>query len=296
MIRIVLIPWGNKAEKIKEMTPKRIEVFPSSSCKTLEGNRNKALSKLRESDKPDYVVFLDDDTFLNPSWIDSMKAESALKKGYNAFASVVFEEGWGKMQGQGHVFVNGAPRDRGFNGNNLKRKVLCPCGNSALIRWEALEKIWEEGDEVWDPLFKQDQTCFDFGLKLVLTGSKTIIVPGAVAQHRGYLCKDENWYKANSYKKVQSQLVSRYLLYKKFLPKDLEDAAVNAVNQRIRKWIDKGYPGFEKWIKGNIVRQIVEEARNCAEEKALNIKCTKWKNLMSSRKDAWNFLDLERKC
>lgn len=290
-VRIIIVPWGDQCKAIFTSIPKSIEVCEPSKDTTLESNRNEALKRLR-GNPPELVAFLDDDTFLNPSWVDAMIASVETHKDTDAFASVVFSEGWSEMQGQGHVFIKGGPRDRGYRGKNLDRPVLCPCGNSAVVRWQALERIWQVDDQAWDPVFNQDQTCFDFGLKLFLTGTRTFVVPGAVSRHRGYLSKDASWRKKHGKRKVTRQLAARYLLYKKFLPDALLNAAVAAVESRLPKWREEGYPGFEEAVIGETVDQINSEAQKRADELATRIKCHTWPSITANFKSAWELFDL----
>ncbi len=282
-VRIVLVPFGAYNKAVRHLAPQSIEICePSSKDTTLEANRNTALEYLRakRADKADLVAFLDDDTFVNPAWVDAMTDVSDTNRNIDAFASVVFTEGWSEMQGQGHVFIEGAPRDRGYRGKCLKQPILCPCGNSAVIRWTALERIWRVDRQAWDPLFKQAQTCFDFGLKLYLTNTRTMVVPGAVTQHRGYLTWDAAKKKENGCAKAERQLTSRYLLYKKFLPKDLEQKVLAHLEQKLGKWQKNGYPGFEECVIGEKVKAINKKAKNCADDLAREIKCETWKSSM----------------
>ena len=291
-VRILIVPYGGHEKAIRRLAPKSIKICnPRQGDTTLEANRNVALDYLRD-DKTDLIAFLDDDTFVNPSWVDAMIASANTHQDIDAFASVVFTDGWREMQSQGHVFVRGAPRDRGYRGKDLKRPILCPCGNSAVARWKALERIWVVDDHAWDPLFNQDQTCFDFGLKLVLTGSRTMVVPGAVAQHRGYLFRDVVWWRENGYSKVVRQLTSRYLLYKKFFTEDLEKAAINALNLRRECWRERGYPGFRDCVKGEDVDKAMKQAGDCANERANRITGTAWKSKMAEFENAKSLLDL----
>lgn len=291
-VRIVLVPWSVHDKTIRLLAPQSIEICEPSQDTTLEANRNAALNYL-QSDKPALVAFLDEDTFINPSWVDAMISAADTNQDIDAFASVVFTEGWNEMQGQGHVFVRGAPRDRGYRGKDLKRPILCPCGNSAVVRWKALQRIWEVDNQAWDPLFNQDQTCFDFGLKLVLTGARTMVVPGAVAQHRGYLfSKGAAWQRKHGCSKVEQQLTARYLLYKKFLTEELEKAALAALNSRLGDWQERGYPGFQECVKGNKVNRINEKAWKHANDLAIQITCTTWKYKMAEFEKARKLLDL----
>lgn len=291
-LRFVIVPWGRHSKNIRNNLPQEFHICEPSQDTTLESNRNKALKYL-SANPPKLVAFLDDDTFLAPSWGDAMIAAAQTNADIDAFASVVFSEGWSEMQGQGHVFVRGGPRDRGYHGRELTRPVLCPCGNSAVIRWQALKRIWDVGDQVWDPLFNQDQTCFDFGLKLILTNTRTMVVPGAVAQHRGYLSPKIGFNKEDRRNKVIRQLTSRYLLYKKFLPDELHKAAVTALNLRLPKWRSQGYPGFNELVKGDEVDILNECAKNKADAFANSIECRKWSTMMSKLKCSWELLDLK---
>jgi len=294
-VRIYVVPWGDEAKAITKLSEnvKKISIInPHPQDNTLEGHRNIVLTRLRSGTPPDCVVFLDDDTYLNPSWTVSMLHAVNAGKEYNAFASLVFSEGMNCAQSAGHIFVKGGPRDRGYRGKDLERDILCPCGNSAVIRWCALENIWAIDDIVWDPLFKGNQTCFDFGLKLTLTGSKTLLVHWATAQHRGYLCRGESWKRDNAERIVLNQLASRYLLYMKYLPQEIEMLAIIETEKRLNKWKKEGYPGFREYVKGETIVIINDKAKKLAKDNAINYKTFPWRKYFNDSAKAKEIFDL----
>jgi hypothetical protein len=285
---VVFVPWGTQQSDLNRMTPSELLICAPSSDTSLEGNRNTALNYLQRS-PPDLVAFIDDDAFVGPGWLTAMRYAAITQPNTSAFASNVSFEGTGEVQSKGHAFTRAAPHDRGFRGHCLDRPVLCPCGNSAVVRWAAIERIWKVDQAAWDPLFAQWQTCFDFGLKLVLTGSVSDIVSDAHAIHRGYCAWTAAEKEDKARQSVFGQLRSRFLLYKKFLPKKLEAAACAEMN--VKKWRSQGYTGFES-IVGPELDAVVAEAKQAATLLAAQHDHSSWQERFAAREDGWDLLNL----
>jgi len=288
---LFLVPWGGDAADIQSLaaraSPKRIEIIPSSQIPTFEGNRNEALRHLK-SCPPEFVAFLDDDAFPEEAWLGNMLEAGDADCGVGAFCSRVLTDGTPgnpqDMQSEGHYLLHGSPRDRGFRGGQLQPDPLCPCGNSAFVRWSAIAKIEELDPDVWDPRFRRWQTCFDFGLKLVLTRTLVKAVPAALLRHRGYMTWTEERKAKKASQAVLGQLRSRFLLYEKFFPRSLAQKARDALSGKYPKWREQGYPDFEKWIKGDLVEQFVKQA--CEEAASAIGEERLWRDLMDKRPDA----------
>jgi GT2 family glycosyltransferase len=292
-VKIILVTYGDEIEKMKKSAPEEIEILEAGLGETLESNRNLGIECFRSS-PPELVAFLDDDTFINPRWTDAIFAAADTNPKIDAFATVVFNGSWNEMQSAGHVFHKGGPWHRGYKGRVLEKSALCPCFNSGVVRWPAIERIKSVHNEIWDPLFKQQQTCFDFGLKLWLTGSETMVVPGAVAQHEGHFSWSAELLRQEGWEKVRRELESRYLLYYKFLKGDLLRAELESLNRRFPKWTASGYPGFKEIVRGTNVDKVVAEARESAEANIDKLVKEPWQCLMDKNTDSWKIWDLER--
>jgi len=291
--RVVLVPWGDQAPRLRRLVagfPNVTMVEPTADP-GLEANRNVALGSLR-ANPPELVAFLDDDTFLEHGWTDAMLRAAIERPSSSAFASIVTTDGKNELQSCGHAFVGGAPRDRGYRGRGLDRPVVCPCGNSAVVRWSAIERIRRVDELVWDPAFKGDQTCFDFGLKLVLTGSRTSVVGDARARHRGYL---PPWGAKKSPEerrhRAVRQLACRLLLYEKFLAGDALRRAVSALEARLPKWSSFGYPAFDE-IRGAKVAEVYHDAQREFESWQYRTPSPQWKECLTQAGGALHLFDL----
>jgi len=290
-VRILLVPWGKNSEAVIREFPPVVQVKRAQlENHTLEDNLNLALVSLLES-PPDLVAFLDDDTYLRSNWARAMLQSAEEDKDAGAFASVVFSATSGKLQSQGHAFVNAAPRDRGFNGKGLTCPLLGPCSNSAVVRWSAIAGIRDVHPQVWDPLFNQRQTCFDFGLKLALTGVRSLIVEAAEADHEGYLSTGTEWPYMRAAEEVRLQLSRRYLLYAKFLSGRAYKCAVRALEDRIPRWRRDGYPHFHQ-VVGDAVDEVHAAAVVEARRLMSSLLTSAWRTLMERRSDQFDLLGL----
>jgi hypothetical protein len=83
---------------------------------------------------------------------------------------------------------------------------------------------------------------------------------------------------------ASGQLRSRFLLYEKFFPTDLAQKARDALSGKCPKWREQGYPHFKKWIKGDLVEQLVKQA--CEEAASAIGEERPWRDLMDRRQDA----------
>lgn len=279
--RLVLVPYGPHKDSIRLLAPDGTIICPAGNDTSLEANRNEALKALRTKEI-DFVAFMDDDTFVDQQWLDEMLKAAKASQETAAFASVVRTCGSSDIQACGHVLKRAAPHDV----LNSAQEPLCPCGNCAFVRWPAIKRIAERDSFTWDPRFNQWQTCFDFGLKLVLTGSRTKIVRKATAQHRGYKTWGDQLKNQKKDTAPVGQLTSRYLLYLKFAPAELRPAIENEMTGKVTRWRSRGYPGFEQWLSGNAIQTIID----CAKANAVKLWKERpnetWQQLMAECKDA----------
>lgn len=272
--RIFLVPWGNnyrEVEKVALAIHNDIIIIPPNDDTSLGGNRNNALHFIKNN-PPDWVAFIDDDTILHPQWLSEMLI-AVDKFGNNyCFASLVlFENSPTIVQSAGHILHEARPHDRGFKnpkkGLCVSDEPLCPCGNSAFVPWSVIEKIMDIDNEIWDPNFKQSQTCFDFGLKLQLIKCKCQFIHSAIATHKGWM-ETQGELKESD---VINQLRSRILRYDKFYPeKDRKEAKESLKNRIYGRWKKKGYPSGNS-IKGEDVIRVYKIALEQEEKLVGNI-------------------------
>jgi hypothetical protein len=278
--RLMLVPFGPDSDDIITNAPMEANICIPAEDTTLEGNRNSALKHLRESKHPEFVAFLDDDTFVDTGWIEALLKASISNPSAAAFSSIVRSFGTDEYQSCGHIFRRSSPYDLCFKHiSNIN--PICPCGNCAFILWSAFQKIWEVDANCWDPRFQQWQTCFDFGLKLILTGTNTVLVKNATAQHQGYM----TWNDTDKEKKKDTvplaQLRSRYLLYRKFLPEFLLEKVKMQMSKLEKKWSKNGYPGFKNQLIGPEMSIVMEKSQILAKELWIANPNEVWKNLMT---------------
>lgn len=291
--RLVLVAYGKEGEveQISSRAPSSTELLcryrDRGDDTRLEANRNAALAHLAANEHPKFVAFLDDDTFVDSKWLDTLLTVAKLSPDTGAFSSLVRSEKTNAIQSCGHKFEEFSPHDVGFEKpKNCRLTPLCPCGNCALVRWEVIENIREHDRAIWDPRFELWQTCFDFGLKFVLTGGVTKFVCNAQARHLGYLSWDEETRQRNVSKVPRAQLRSRYLLHRKFLPPELQVDADKKIESNTKsRWAQCGYPGFKAFLRGPALERILEEARAQADELWEQCSIETWRKLMIQRSD-----------
>jgi len=267
--KVVVVPWGNEREKIEDFAKKqekiKIQIVPPSEDSTLEGARNNALYSIG-SNPPDWVAFIDDDTEIDSKWLQEMIA-AANELGNNyTFASVVtYASKPNIVQGAGHILFEARPLDCAYNhpisAICTSDDPLCPCGNCAFVPWKAIEEISKLDKEIWDPRFRQWQTCFDFGLKLRLVNFGCRLVRSAFAKHEG-ACGRKKVYSKDD---VINQLRSRILLYDKFYPEEERKNAMKLLENAVRRWKKNGYPSAPQ-CKGNEMEEIFNVALNQEKE------------------------------
>lgn len=290
--RLILVPFGNESEDIRADAPKEAEIRSPTEDTSLEANRNTALSYLASSEHPEFIAFLDDDTFIDDGWLNAMLSAASANPATAAFASITRSFGTDKVQSCGHMLKGASPRD--LRPRDVARGLtpLCPCGNSAFVRWSAIQRIREVSADCWDPRFQQWQTCFDFGLKVVLTGGTTDLVPAATAQHQGYMIWDEREKEKRKDSAPLGQLRSRFLLYRKFMPASLTAEVEAQMKNREKRWQTEGYPDFEEMLKGDEISGLLDSARRDADTLWHRQPDDAWKNLMTKHPDAsaiWGF-------
>jgi hypothetical protein len=285
---LLLIPWGRNHSEVADLAPRSAKVIESND-QTLEGNRNAAIRVISE-DPSSLIAFVDDDAYLDEAWQSAIEEAANQNSDAGAFASQVRSIGTDSIQGRGHVLTDGAPHDRGHNGVNPSASVLTPCFNSGVVRWSSLERVLAVDEEPWDPRFRQWQTCFDFGLKLKLTGCESIEARGAGVQHGGYMTWTPERRRADAERAACGQIRSRLLLYDKFFDGDVKQALDQAFDERVARWRVSGYPGFKEFIKGEHVDQVVRAAR--ADLAKMPRTGEQWKERMMSRPDVWDIAGL----
>jgi hypothetical protein len=252
---LVVVPWGNRRIEIESATGQldiETRVVGPDHRDTLEGSRNNALDALVDA-PPEWVAFLDDDTTLDPRWLEEMTKAAEASAGDCVFASLVaFSSNPSVVQSAGHVLDDGRPLDCEYKESIQKvrtfggRLPLCPCGNSAFVPWRAITKIRAWDEQIWDPRFRQWQTCFDFGLKLRLVGFNCQLVTDALATHAGACVFKESL----NEQQVIGQLRSRVLLYDKFYPEGERHEVTGGLREKVHgKWREEGYPSA-RWLKG----------------------------------------------
>jgi len=284
--RLILVPYGKEQKNICSVAPKDTTICLPDGDTSLEANRNTALNHLATSSPPELVAFLDDDTFIDFGWLDEMLDAASKYSTVDSFASEVRTDGTQEIQACGHLLCEAAPHDLLPVKVEQGIRPLCPCGNAAVVRWSAIQRIKEIDPMIWDPRFSQWQTCFDFGLKLVLVGGRTHLAPRATAAHRGYKSLDDVA-KAQVWGiHTLGQLRSRVLLYRKFLPEELRQSANEQLAWRVEnKWRLSGYPGYEPWLSGDDVAKVWTAAKEEADKLWLKSPGESWIQIMAQRED-----------
>jgi GT2 family glycosyltransferase len=266
--RIIVAVWGQNPEQEQQVislatsTLQNVEIVESEEDTRPESNLNNAIRHLSRN-PTNRVAFLNDDTFLDERWHESMQYAAQRDGEKVSHASlVIFKSFPNLVQGAGHILIKAKPRDHEYKktiSGPLDSQPLCPCGNSAFVPWGALEEILNRDSRVWEPDFIRWQSCFDFGLKLRLSGCGCRLVSSARAIHEGYLDKSLRGEKLKA-EEVKMQLRSRRLLYGKFFPEEERKEAVDILERSLERWAQSGYPHAED-VSGDLVRSIYTMAK-----------------------------------
>lgn len=269
--KVVVIPWGDDKDIIEKIVKSQsiaTEIVSRASDNTLEGSRNNALRSIAK-EPPDWVAFIDDDTIIDPSWLCEMKKAADSLGNKFSFASLCRSSSNPNIvQSAGHILWESRPLDCSYrkpmSAICTSYSPLCPCGNSAFVPWEAIKKIRDLDENVWDPRFEQWQTCFDFGLKLRLVGITCRLIRSALVSHEGLIERKKGVLEQRD---VMKQLRSRILLYDNFYPVPERTEAIESLKNRLHsKWKNEGYPGA-KFLCGEKMVETFNSA--LAEEKNL---------------------------
>jgi len=291
----IVIPWGKQSDEVRKIaaTSKAI-ILDHGEASCFQDNHNLAIRHIQTNmSLPEYVLFLDDDTFLDDNWHEHTRIAVASDKAERCYATVVTHSRYkDTIQAAGHfIRKKGRPHDLWYdkkieNISCLLRdlspyKPLCPCANCALIPWKALEKIKAKDVEVWDPRFGRWQGCFDFGLKLRLVGYDCRVMEASRAYHHGYQERCHEGIRLLSRQEVMSQLQSRILLYHKFYPaNEYQEAMENLEVTMTTKWTRNRYPCADHEIRKEITC-IYKEARRKAERLFQKNPNTVWLELVT---------------
>jgi len=265
--RLILVAWGVtrlQGQKVIESAARiirNVEVVEAGPDTRPEINLNAGITRLSKN-PTDYVAFLNDDTYLDEKWHESMLKAGCSGGRRALYASVVqFVSDPRLVQSAGHVLNRSRPHD--FHYKESTRQVrrlpspLCPCGNAAFVPWDAIERVWKRDSQLWDPAFERWQSCFDFGLKMRLSGYDCHLIPSAHALHDGYL---DHILTGGSLEErdVKNQLRSRLLLYGKFFPEKHRREAIQLLEGSLGRWRSNGYPGSR--VKDNRITSLFETA------------------------------------
>ena len=274
--KIVVVAWGTEISAIAKETShfSLAEITEGGTIGNVSTHRNIGLERIR-SMNPDYVAFVDDDTFLNDTWHEyAMQTAIHTVKTCSIGGVITFASNWTKVQSCGHLFSNYRPLDISYGvaqdeivlptppESVSSETFTCPCANSAFVPWTALECIHEIDGCYWDEKFSR-MTCFEFGFKMHRLGYGYVLAPGALATHNGYLHR-KNLRKEDIY----DQIFSRIMLYRKFLADAECVRALADLGQRVIRWATNGYPHSP--LSGEEIVHIHETALNTAGQHQFN--------------------------
>ncbi len=249
--KVIVVAWGSEVTAVVRETARfeRVEAVRGPISGPASVQRNIGLERIR-SLRPTHVAFVDDDTFLSEKWHERVLQTAArTDERCSVGSTVVFASDRGRVQSNGHTFSDYRPLDIAYGLNvddeqsswTTRKKTRgetfdCVCANCAFIPWRALKLIRDIDGSYWDERFPR-LTCFEIGFKMYRLGFGYVTAPGAFAAHDGYLHR-QDLRKEN----VQEQLLSRILLYRKFLPIAESTRALADLEQRVVRWAVNKYP------------------------------------------------------
>ena len=256
-------PWGSNAIQLEALANENnIDILPLSGTDTRsETIKNQFIRNIQAS-PPNFVVFLDDDTFLSESWLPAILQEINSNEGCDVLISIVRNR-QPNMMYAGHEFSKGRP-NQFYSIRSIDKKPLGPCANGAVVSWKAIEQIYrvDQGHlEVWDPLFDNTpETCLDFSVKLALVKARAKVVPNAFLEHKDPVIQQPN----DSESMALKRLTRRYLLYYKYLQGDTLRHALDIIDQEMAYWIRNGIPAQTRRVKFSDIGSRANRARECA--------------------------------
>lgn len=249
--KIVVVAWGANATGVSSLAIglENVQVVFGPESGTTSVQRNVGLKHARTL-KPNNIVFFDDDTFLQETWHEHVqRSNESVGANFTIGSIVTFASNPMRIQSSGHLFSEYRPLDLAYGVNvneGIERRLQtvsvraetfsCPCANCALIPWAALERIVKIDGNYFDEKFPR-LICFELGFKMHRLGYGYVVAPGAFAAHDGYLHR-QNLQTSD----VKDQLLSRILLYKKFLPVSQRELAFADLDARVLRWASNKYP------------------------------------------------------
>lgn len=87
----IVIPWGDQSSEVRRTaTSFKAVIMDPSKDNSFESNRNLAIEHIRaDMSLPEYVLFLDDDAFLDDDWHEHAQTIDSIDRAERTYATVV---------------------------------------------------------------------------------------------------------------------------------------------------------------------------------------------------------------
>ena len=192
--RVVLVDNGShdkSGERLKSEFPQHVFIFSEKNLGFAEGN-NVGIQKALEDKNCDYIFCLNNDTIVEPNFLDEL-IKIARDKKFKEFGSFQPCMVWYYHPN----LLDSAGLEYGKNGLGFNRggfspraqymengQILGPCGGAALYRASAIRHLIKRDGFFFDPDFFIYYEDMDVALRLQMSGWKSFYIASAIVLHK----------------------------------------------------------------------------------------------------------------
>lgn len=164
--------------------PKIILHLNETNLGFTKGN-NQILSKILEHDAaPDYIVLLNNDTEVDPQWLETLLHTADKTKASMVTSKMINYFDRNRMDNAGHQLLNTLEvlpigHDEPVQNFTESEENIGPCGGAALYRTEMLREIG-----IFDEHFTNGYEDVELGLRGIVCGYRSVYAPEAIVYHK----------------------------------------------------------------------------------------------------------------
>ena len=187
---IFLVDNGSEAdevEKLKTLYTKESKINLICNATNLgfaQGNNEVMTSILNSKSVPPYVVLLNNDTVVEPNWLEELIAAAQSENAAMVSSKLINFFDRSIMDNAGHLMMNTGEiipvgNNEPIEDHTEVKENIGACGGAALYATDMLADIG-----LFDDFFKTGYEDAELGLRAHLLGYKTIYAPKAIVYHK----------------------------------------------------------------------------------------------------------------
>lgn len=170
-----------------------LEIFSNATVlrSATNGGLTRAFNTAIDASNAEYVVLLNDDTEVEPDWVEMLVRCADRHPRAGSIASKLrLASDRKKLHSAGDTYsVRGMPGNRGvwlddFGQYDAEEEVFSACAGAALYRRSALDAVRLANGDVFDTRLFMYCEDVDLGWRLQLAGYRCVFAPDAVVYHR----------------------------------------------------------------------------------------------------------------